>query len=301
MSDFNLFENSGSENFATALVVVACRFSPGFASRFLRLILGKCSIPVTSGCSVKAIERNYLIKIPNRPSPRIPDIFIHAEVNGTPCTILVEVKISASEQLEQLADYRKWLNEQPPGLKLLVTLTTHSMVWSEQPNGQIIWTDLRPELIHMHQRAASDNLLFEKAFWQQFIEYLEQIMRTFDGFTSDFADVHGLMIQVELFLSSLLGAMKVQKSIDAWNKDRAAYYLPDLHLTVGFYWWYQKGWWERVKGQENMLVVWKDGEKDWRPIASLEQIIRESNKAKHDGKLGDYFDGLAKRLLEVAR
>ena len=112
MSDFSLFERCRTENFSTALVVFAARQSCDFAGNLLGLILRKAGYPEGVKLSVDSIERNLAITVDGAPGARLPDICLRGEIDGKPCVVLVEAKISAGEGVDQLCDYKNWLSKQ---------------------------------------------------------------------------------------------------------------------------------------------------------------------------------------------
>jgi hypothetical protein len=61
-----------------------------------------------------------------------------------------------------------------------------------------------------------------------------------------------------------------------WRQNRAAYYLPELKATIGFYWWNKDFWRE---SEPNRFCVWVDGQKDRLALASLKDIMEKTNSS----------------------
>jgi hypothetical protein len=116
-------------------------------------------------------------------------------------------------------------------------------------------------------------------------------MQTFEGFKTGSCDVHALMRDVDLFLLRLLEEMKVTYK-ERWKYWCAAYYVPELAATIGFYWWRGPSWREP---KPNHFCILKEGEKEPIPIGeSLEDVVRNTqNPAKRD----QYIAELAARVL----
>jgi hypothetical protein len=292
MNDFDLFERHYTENFSTALLVFAARQSADFARRLLSLILHKTNCPGAEKAAVESVERDLPIQLDGTPAARFPDICIRGEADGNGLIVLVEAKIGSGEGLDQLRDYRKWLDLQIYPLKKLVTLTRDPLAASTKSDGALLWSELVPLAGEMQTTAASE---FERGFWRNFKEHLKAIMYTFDGFSAGFADVRSLMQEVDLLLVSLFRKMGLTKWNSNWRADRAAYWLPERRATVGFWWWKR---WGDANG-ENALVVWKDGKPAGRIVSTFQEVVANANRSKHDGRLGDFLKELSEQVEEA--
>ena len=235
MGNFRVFDGHDTENFASALLVLAMRQSKEFARKFLNLVLRKSNAPpIEDSAPIELeVERNRTIYRGHWTASRYPDISIEAKVNNNSYLVLVEAKIGALEQPGQIPAYLEWLDSEHRTTKLLATLTTSERKWQAKPHCRLFWREVEYEVQRMVSQAQSD---FERSFWQQLKKYVEGVMQTFTGFSASFSDIHGLMRDVDLFLLDLLRAMALEKWNSSWNADRAAYWVPSLRATIGFYW-----------------------------------------------------------------
>jgi hypothetical protein len=128
MSDFHVFENYWSENFATSLLVFALRRSQEFRSKFLEEVLRRSGNEPYETYRATEVERDRQISLPGSSGSlelevRRPDICIEGWVDGQSFLVLVEAKIGAGWQANQLPAYLKWLTAQGRDVWKLVTLT----------------------------------------------------------------------------------------------------------------------------------------------------------------------------------
>lgn len=134
MSDFHVFENYWSENFATSLLVFALRRSQEFRSKFLEEVLRRSGNEPYETYRATEVERDRQISLPGSSGSlelevRRPDICIEGWVDGQSFLVLVEAKIGAGWQANQLPAYLKWLTAQGRDVWKLVTLTRRRIRW----------------------------------------------------------------------------------------------------------------------------------------------------------------------------
>lgn len=294
MSGFDIFDNHHHENFATALVAFAVNHSQEFGLDFVNLVLERANEPKLREPKIEAIREAGISADGRR--YRRPDLRVNAFGDGKRYLLLVEAKIGAGEQPDQLADYRKGLSEQKADVKILATLTRDPLSGSAAPDARLFWRDLRPLITNRIEAAASK---FEYSFWEELKEYLEETMETFEGFKSKFPDVSGLLRETDLFLVALFrDTMKLGKMDDVPGGMKSACWLPELHATVGFFWRVSRG---LQRDQVSKLLVWKDGTppSTAKALATFENIVSESNHAASEGTLSEFLEQLGSKVRKA--
>jgi len=116
-------------------------------------------------------------------------------------------------------------------------------------------------------------------------------MQSFTGFSPQFTSLRQLTREIDLFLIAVLRAM----GAETWGRDRhldsAAYYIPSKRACVGFHWG------ERFADStgQDLVVVEKEG----RPItiASLAEVVKDSQRYKAEGRLGEFINLMAQKIL----
>ncbi|HTZ97641.1 MAG TPA: hypothetical protein VMB18_14665 [Terriglobales bacterium] len=279
MSHFKMFEKYASENFSTSLLAFCMAVCPRFKESIVRLMLARSRNLMIKDLRIDELAREYPITLDDATRKR-PDLLVRGIADQMGFVVLLEAKIDVEFSPMQLSYYRSWLDSQPEhkDWKLLVTLTKRKYDPNELVDAQLLWAELIPEIAKVESENHSQ---FERSFWHELRLHVEDTMRTFTGFTTGYSDVLKLMQEVDMFLTEILSRLPIKKSVDYWQKERAAYYLPELKAIVGFYWW-QKDFWREP--YPNQFCVWKDGEKQPRPIVSpdnhpitLGEIIRNTN------------------------
>lgn len=293
MSDFRLFEHCRNENFSTALLAFSMRASPQFAVLVSRFLLQKALCLQPQTLSVEEIDRDYPIRLKHWESSKRVDLLIVACADDKRFLILIEAKITAMFGPNQLQDYRAWLNSQQADVKVLTTLTRYSYDGDVLTDASVRWTDFQPYISRMQADAASD---FERLYWKNLGLHMEDTMRVFTGFTSGHCDVLTLLQEVDLFLAEILERLHVTKTVDYWQKERAAYYVPELKTTIGFYWW-QKDFWREP--EPNRFCVWVDGQKDRQALASLDEIVKNTNSSVPEDSRDAYISKLVDQIRSV--
>jgi hypothetical protein len=293
MSDFHVFENYWSENFATSLLVFALRRSQEFASKFLEEVLRRSGNGPYETYRVTEVERDCQISLPEPsgligPEVRRPDIRIGGWVDGRSFLVLVEAKIGAGWQANQLPAYLKWLTAQGKDVWRLVTLTRDQYAGSE-PQAKLVWSDLIPLIEATASRCEPSS--FEAGFWKQLEQHLEEVMQTFTGFSPQFTTLRQLMREIDLFLIGVLRAMGAEKWGSDGRRDSAGYYVTSKRAMVGFHWD------ERFPDPtgRDLLVVEKEGRQI--TIASLAEVVEDSQRYKAEGRLGEFIDLWARKIL----
>ena len=287
VSDFSVFERYRSENFATSILVFALRNSERFRAEFFQLVTTCARLTPLDDVTAITVARDVPIA-----GGKKPDILLTATTPRGKVKCVVEVKISAGEGVDQLKAYRDWLAAQSEcWCTGLVTLTRDRLVWSVQPDGALVWRDLLPVLVQMRNQATG----FEQRFWDQLTQHVEATMPTFDRFSSSPGDLLQFFREIDLFLTTLLRTMGLAGWSDDWRANRAAYWVQDF--GVGFWWWH--GAWERPVVQ-NVLAVQRRGIDEPIPIATLDDVVAQTEVARAHGALDVYFRDLAGRVRAAA-
>lgn len=287
-NDFALFEGHFLENFSTTLIAFSMRRSEEFARRVASHILDKAGFG--RAITVDSVEREHPIHDSSRPAPLRIDLVVSGHAAEHRFVLAVEAKKDALFGPTQLTDYRRWLNNQDPPRKVLATLTRDNCRGTvEQPDVRLLWNDLLPLVRQMESEAGS---AFEKPYWKHVSGHLEEIMRTFEGFSNG-CDVHKLMQEVELFLQAVVRNLDVDRSKSDWQASRAAYYLYGFRGTIGFYWWRGDFWRE---AEPNPLCFWRDGDTDPTMLASFETVIQRAGSSVDPTSRDRYISEIAEQV-----
>lgn len=284
MSGFEIFDNHHHENFAAGVVAFAINHSEDFALDFVNVVLEKAKQPRIHKARIKALREQVISNL------RRPDLQIEANEDDQQFLILVEAKIGAAEQLNQLADYRKWLDGQRAQVKILATLTRTHLKASEKPHAEVFWCDLRGPI---KNRIAGACSLFERSFWESFQVFLEETMETFSGFKTAFTNVVDLMHEIDLLL---IGIFRDAMKLETWTPQVMdnGYWIP-LGAVVGFQWRETNGF---GKDQLGKLLVWRDRTPKTSAIsvATFDEIAENSKCAQEEGKLTEFLEEMGHRV-----
>ena len=293
MSDFDFFERCKHENFSTALLAFSMRRSPEFCNAMIRKFAPSQWGQIEQ-LEIETIKPQYTIEIADSEKKR-PDMVITGKLDGKGFLIALEVKIAQDFAANQLKNYRTWLSKQQQPLKGLAILTRRRYEWSygdvAKPDVALRWIELCPIVATLESSCSG----FEASFWQEFRLHLEAIMRTFEGFSGGSFNVHGFMQEVDLFLRRLLEDELRVKCKGRWGDNFSGYNVPELGAKVGFYWWQGDFWDER---QSNQLCVERRGENGPIPLASLEEVVTESNDPE---RRNDYIKRLAQQIRDACK
>lgn len=295
-NDFELFEGHHKENFATALLAFACRSSPPFREELTKLLLERARKTVVGPIKSKTIDRDRRIDAEGK--WRRPDLVIEAETASEQWVLLVEAKLGAAEQPDQLRAYRDWLNGESDKQHVLATLTRNHRNWSVPPDATLVWIDLIAPVTKLASLAESD---FERRFWNKLKRFLEVTMPTFDGFSAHAeGDLSPLMVEANLFVDTLCDALDRASSVhptseEDWKVDRIARHFPDLDFSIGFWWWHENP--RDPKHRRDALAI-KFGRNSPVVIEKFSSIVARFRRASEEGTLAERFDELAGQFLE---
>jgi len=290
MSYFTLFDQCTDENFSTALLAFSMKSSQRFAQLVVRLILGIGTGQATA-LIIEKIEREYSILLEEGQRKRL-DLVVRGRIDTKTFVAVVEAKLESGFSANQLTTYREWLDTQPERVKRLVILTRHRYNGQSLPHdSELQWTELLPLISQIQSQPQSD---FEQSYWKQVRQHFEETMPTFEGFKDGACNVHSFMQCTDLFLDCVLKELGITKARSDWHDLCAAYYIEELSATIGFWWWRHQNF--RNEPQPNQFCVWRNGDKQSMPLASLEEIVRSTDNPETRDQ---YIASLADRIREL--